>query len=714
MSPAPESPACEPPTGKDLPVVVGIGASAGGEDHCGGIILSGTGSDGTQGILAVKAAGGFTIAQSPESAKYDGMPKSAIQTGAVDYVLSPQEIAAKLCQIIEEGGRGAALHFERLPAKPFQAILELVRRRKRVDFTQYKPNTLTRRIKRRLGALHLSSMEDYFDYLRKNPAEVDILYRDLTISVTSFFRDAAYFRSLTRELTRYLKARRPNEVVRAWSAGCSTGEEAYSLAIVIHDVLEKLAVSDVAIQIFATDINEAGMEFARKGVYSPVSVEGVPRALVRRYFDDLDGKYRVKKFIREMVVFARHDLTTNAPFMKMDLICCRNVFIYFAPHIQERIFKIFHYSLNTKGMLFLGKSESVSVAKAYFDTLDTNAKIFERAAKAPAPEVYFSSLPPRPEFVPPPSQWPAKKEEEVERLEAAVRALVPDSVIVDADFNVLEIAGAGRDYLELRSGRVGKAIDKLIIGPLKSKVLTLLHRAKRGGQITKGFNFTVAQGKRKTRVIDVIVFPFKTEDGARFAVSFSPVLEANAVRAGATNSEARELEQELTATREHLQTVIEEQETSNEELQALNEELQSTNEELQSTNEELETSNEELQSANEELTTLNEEMSVKTGEVMSLYGQVHAIQNSIRSPLLVVDRNMNLMRYNEPAAALFSIDAAMVEKGVYMLNEAPRCGRPSICCTGASGPSGRCGPTSRWAGVSTSPTPTPSPTRNAG
>jgi two-component system, chemotaxis family, CheB/CheR fusion protein len=639
-------------------------------ESCGGIILSGTGSDGTQGVRAIKAAGGFVIAQTPETAKYDGMPRSAINTGLVDLVLTPKEIALQIGSIVNHLADDKSIEPVEYSEEPFDAIMEVLKRHSRVDFAQYKPNTLKRRLERRLKANRIDKVQDYFEMLKSDETEVARLFQDVLISVTAFFRDGEQYQALREALGRYLTDRPDNGTLRIWSAGCSTGEEPYSIAIIINELMRDLQVS-VDVQIFATDINEEAMAVARRGLYSFTSIEEMPTELLDRYFDRLEGGFQIKKNIRERVVFARHDVTRDPPFLKMDLVCCRNVFIYFESALQDKVIKVFHYALKPHGFLFLGKSESIGATKSFFVTVDNNAKIFQRNSRPSDPSVSFSSLQLERSEKKAINDVPRLRDVQ-EHIQSVIKSFAPHSIVVDEDMIVREIYGNAAKFLQFPEGSQNLNIDKLLSDELKNKVLTVLHRAKRSGEICVGSHFVYEKNSDK-ELVQAKVYPLKEAgDTQRLVVSFefsAGPSEDPKIMGGKKSSsrEIAELERELSATREHLQTVIEEQETTNEELQALNEELHSANEELQSTNEELETSNEELQSTNEELTTLNEELNIKSGELLDLNNYMATVHDAIQYPILVVDKNLILVRFNTCAERMFRLWASHRGKNVRLV-----------------------------------------------
>ncbi|KYF52960.1 hypothetical protein BE04_48185 [Sorangium cellulosum] len=638
-----------------------------------GVVLSGTGSDGAQGVRAIKAAGGVTLCQTPESAKYDGMPRAAKQTGAVDLELGLEEMANRLSKFNELAGRSdqpdASLRQLSLsPQDPYHSILTFLEKASRVNFARYKQTTVRRRIERRVIATRCESIEAYADYLRVRPEEGRLLFQDILISVTSFFRDEASFKALAAAIAERLDKKRTGDSFRAWVVGCATGEEAYSIAILVFEALAK-ANKQLNVQIFATDIDEQAMSVARKGLYQKAAVADIPPKLRSRYFDEQDQWFRIKDYVRDAIVFARHDVAQDPPFLKLDLVSCRNVLIYFNPHLQEHTLKTFHFAMDDQGVLFLGKSESATTVSDVFELTDKNAKIFARSGKkGDLPRSYS-----RQEFNRE-SALITKDRQSTTAMDlftAMVNGFAPDSVLVDDDHRVRHVFGNANRYLNFPKGEPSVSIQKLLPSDVAIELAALLHRAERSGHAAKGDHRHTFVVDREERKLQLTVVPLPSDGGTEFIVCFShahdPPRPARAPASGsrlAPDEQIRRLEQELAAAREHLQTIIEEHDTASEELQALNEELQSSNEELQSTNEELETTNEELQSANEELTTLNQEINVKSSELMTLNQRLIAIQNAIAYPLFVVDKNLRLTDYNPASRHLFRISE--VDRGQHV------------------------------------------------
>ena len=631
--------------------------------HAIGVILSGTGSDGSHGMRAIKANGGLTIAQEPETAKYDGMPKASIDAGCVDQTLPPESIGPELASISRFPR--PVVHQKTEETKTQDTINEiflLVRKRTDVDFTQYKMNTVRRRLERRMAANRIETLDAYLDFVQRQPAELDALCKDILISVTSFFRDGKAFEDIKAVLAGLLETKRPGDSIRVWVPACATGEEAYSFAMMLIDLLGDAAKS-YKIQVFATDIDLDAMRHARKGAYSTTTVEGLDKAYVSKYFDAMGQNFQIKKPIREMVVFARQDLIKDPPFVKVDVISCRNVLIYFNTDLQDRIFQVFHYALNPEGHLFLGKSESVGRCADLFRVVKTPSKIFQKRLGGPRSA--------NPVF----GAFRLKSAEggdtmlptNIPSIEAVVRdgfvdAYMPACVAINENLDILYYHGDVDGFVRFPQGRPNQNLGKLIADDFRIDLRALVHRARESGTIAVG-------SKRMLRTRDgellarLTVRPLRTEIGREpvFLVSCETVeaaAENGPVETASTPaSEIRliELEQELTATREHLQTVVEELETSNEELQALNEEMQAANEELQSSNEELETSNEELQSTNEELTTVNEELQVRTSELAAANADLQNIQDNVGFPMLVVDKGLRITRFTPQAARLFGL-----------------------------------------------------------
>jgi two-component system CheB/CheR fusion protein len=645
-----------------------------------GIILSGTGSDGAAGIHAIKAAGGFTFSQDPETAKYNGMPQSAIDTGSVDWILPPENMGAEISLIVLNRGLIPVATQAASAPSTLKTLLGKVRARTKVDFSQYKEPTLWRRIERRMAANHVSTLHDYLQVVDHAPVELDKLCKDILISVTAFFRDTDAFTRLDKVVGDILASKQPGDDIRVWVAGCATGEEAYSLAILFS---ERLGASfdQYRLQIFATDIDLDAMALARRGVFAASSLAHMDRNRIRANFTPHGDRYEINKNLRDVVIFARQDLVQDPPFLRLDLVSCRNVLIYFQSELQARLLSVFHYALNPGAYLFLGKSEGIFQQEALFGVVDKDGRLYRRHGVSARLPLLRSEM-----------QVPAAGLNQHQRptkpttpvgfenilLEAAGRHFIPTSILINGKFEIRHIHGDASRLLNVSPGRPAFDLISLIRRELRTEVQVLMRQA----QVKQA----LAQGRPRhikaldpTRGVRLSVHPVSaTGNETLFMVCIEWILPPagkNTVE-DSGNVTDKELEDELAATREHLQTLVEELETSNEEMQALNEEIQASNEEMQASNEELEASNEELQSTNEELATVNEELQIKTAETQELNIELECIQNSVDYPLLVLDQNCSLQRFNSAAARLFKLGAAQI--GRYLRDLALPSGMPDL------------------------------------
>jgi two-component system, chemotaxis family, CheB/CheR fusion protein len=617
-----------------------------------GIILSGTGSDGAHGIRAIKAAGGITMAQSIASSKYDGMPKAATHTGAVDMELAPEEIAAELARIarLEPPTR---YHSELPPKDPYQDIMAVLDRELGASFLHYKQSTILRRMERRILATRSESLKDYAAYLSQNPDEAKRLFQDMLISVTSFFRDPDSFKALNQHIVERLKAKPDHSTFRCWVVGCATGEEAYSIAILLAESIEKLK-KHVIVQIFATDLDEQALAIARRAIYPKTRFKDFPRTLREKYFTEYDdGGYQAKGSVREGIVFAKHNVTEDPPFLNLDLVSCRNVLIYFNASLQGKVFKTLHYALDLDGIAFLGRSEAAPLNDGCFELVDKQAKIYRR--------LHRKGEVPRPISRQDATREAAlisndRRNEATELFHSVIAGVVPDSVLVDDEFRIKHVYGNAASYLSYPAGAATQHVHKLVPHEMGLELVGLLYCAQKTHRTAWGRKREL-RAANQLRVVQQMVIPINTSARTQYLVCFQTTITdlVKGKRSRRKNAHLpaqeriKKLEQELASAREHLQTVIEEQETSNEELQALNEELQSANEEL-------ETTIEELQSTNEELTTLNQELNVRSSELQALNLRLQAIQGAIVYPLLVVNRNLQLSALNPAARHLFRLN----------------------------------------------------------
>ena len=646
--------------------------------NAGGVVLSGTGSDGTEGLREIKAAGGLTFAQTVASARFSGMPESAIKAGVVDVALPPAELAAELVALVRHpllSARDGELLVGPTDAGDLQKIFLLLREAVGVDLSEYKVTTIRRRMARRMALLHLDRLEDYVPLLRKNRAEAQALFGDILINVTSFFRDEKAFDILKeRVYPELIERKRGRGPIRIWCAGCSTGEEAYSLVIALLEVLKERHLTEISIQLFGTDVSEKAVEAARNGVYPDSAVKDVSPERLSQYFTKLDGGgYRINKFVRERCAFVRHDLASDPPFSKLDLVSCRNVLIYFGRALQERVIATFHFALNQPGFLFLGRAENIPEGENLFSVVDRDAKLFARTAVktalhlAPAREAFAAV--PRPDQalasrVPQPSEL-------VRRVEAQLLdAYAPPGVFVNERMDILHFQGHTGPFLEPAPGQPQHNLLKMARKGLLADLRIAFAQAKETGRTARREGVRV-EGDRAAKLCALVVVPVPVspESGERvFAVLFEegkpPLPEAQpsrssggriAARTRAAADRVEKLEEELQATKAYLQSIIGEHQRTNEDLVTANEELISSNEELQSLNEELETAKEEMQSTNEELSTLNEELQTRNGELDSVNGDLVNILASVEVPIVIVDGARRIRRFTPKARPILNL-----------------------------------------------------------
>lgn len=625
-----------------------------------GVILSGTGSDGAVGVRAIKASGGLVFAQEPGSAKYSGMPQAAIDTDCVDWVMTPEQIAAEIEIVIRSQGTIPMPVSETQVPATLRTLLQKVMRHARVDFSGYKESTVWRRILRRMVSNRVQTMEEYLALTEKNPDELNQLCKEILISVTSFFRDPKAFDALRDPLSQLLTQKLPGEEIRIWVAGCATGEEAYSITILLNELLGP-SISDFRVQIFATDIDLNAMAVARRGIYPASALSELESPLLERYFTSREGAYEINKALRDQVVFARQDLVQDPPFLRLDLITCRNVLIYFQGLLQEQVLSTFHYALRPGGLLFLGKSETAHQRDGQFEAIAKDAKIFRRRvgdARLPA-QMLSAATVVQSEQRTPVGRTRAQSQED-SLMRAVLEVSLPPSVVITSQLDIRHVFGDISSFMHIPAGRPDFNLLTLVRPEWRIEVQTMIYQVIQRKSALIGF---LRGGNRQVRM-SVRPLSLKisgNEDAYLVSFELLEAIDPNlATPLGTTGLPKPSIEEELIATREHLQTVIEELETSNEDTQALNEELQASNEELQASNEELQASNEELQSTNEELTTVNEELQIKTAELAETNADLENIQNSIGFLILVVNDQMRLVRYNLAAAQWLSLGNTLI------------------------------------------------------
>ncbi len=674
--------------------------------HCAAIVFSGADGDGAIGIKRVKERGGLTVAQQPDEAEQDSMPRSTIATGMVDWILPAAEMPARLCEYWhtekrlrlppEEGPQPA-----REPAVPaagddagqtavtdetaLHDVLAFLRARTGRDFTYYKRATILRRIARRMQVNVIEEMSNYLGFLRTHPGESGALLQDMLISVTNFFRDREAFAALEAAIPNLFRGKGHKDTVRVWCAACATGEEAYSVAMLLTEYAARLD-HPPTIQVFATDLDENAIAQARDGTYPETIAADVSEERLRRFFNKGHGNYRVKREVREIVLFALHDLLKDSPFSRLDLVTCRNLLIYLSRDAQRRALDIFHFALNPEGMLFLGTSESVDEDDTLFGVTDKKFRVYVRRAlarpKAPpvftgpsaqtqallrryqeAPVLPKASLPP---FAPSNTGEPepafASGEEQASWGEVHSRAVEdfgPPSVIIDSRHNLVRVSGQAGRLLQIGNGEVTNDLLRLIHPMLRVELRAAIFRAEQSGQVTETFNVPMdIEGVR--RAVDLRVAPMVAGAPGFLLVlfterEFAAGVTARASEDGEVAPAVRELERELEHSKGQLRDTVEQADANQEELKAANEELQATNEELRSTSEELETGREELQSINEELTTVNLEMKSKVEALGRSNSDLQNLMAATQIATIFLDQALCIQRYTPPAVALFNL-----------------------------------------------------------
>jgi two-component system CheB/CheR fusion protein len=653
------------------------------------VILSGTASDGTLGVAAIKGESGITFAQEPSSAKYDGMPASAIASGCIDFILTPAGIAKEIARIRHHPYIADRLNPEAQPVgddNDLEQIFRLLRRTTTVDFTGYKSPTIGRRIQRRMALQKIDAMKDYANLLHRDRGELDALYQDLLINVTSFFRNPEAFAALRQIVyPPILQARTSGSgPIRIWVPGCSTGEEAYSHAISIVEFLGDER-ADIPLQVFGTDLSESAIQRARAGVYKENIEADITPARLRRYFYKADGGYQIKKNIRDLCIFSTQNVFNDPPFSRMDLVSCRNVMIYLSQPLQKRVIPIFHYALNPTGFLMLGSTEGLlGAGSELFEMTDKKQKIFrKRLVSAP---VAFGFSVGKPEHAPSdeqtatPSKSPEIQKIPMELQREADRLLlaryVPPAVLINEHLEILQTRGRTASFLELPSGKASLNLLKMARPGLLFELQGAIDEARKQGFEAIRQHVRVEDEKTKTVTIRVVPFKVPTQVQHSFLIIFESDLPAeDGLSSGAPRTslvvepvpieeqsslgrQIVQLRQELAATREYLQSIIESQEGTNEELQSANEEIQSGNEELQSTNEELQTSKEELESANEELHTVNEEMQHRNELLTQLNNDLTNLLYSVSLPIVMVGADLSVRRFTPQAAAMLGLTSS--------------------------------------------------------
>ncbi len=616
-----------------------------------GIVLSGTGHDGAAGLAAIKRADGRAYVQQPDTARYDGMPTSAIAQSAVDAVLPPDGIARLLLEVARGRADTRMTELARESQNPLDMLLLRLKSRTGMDIRGYKQTTMRRRLARRLNATRCATVEHYIDLVTQQPEELDLLLQEMFISVTAFFRDRAAFDRLALAVRALVKEGKSADELRVWVVGCATGEEAYSITMVLLEALREEGAGR-QVRVFATDVSQEALTHARRGLYAQSIGAHVPPELLERYFDRVDNGYQVRGTLRTCISFSRHDVIGDPPFMRADIVSCRNLLIYFQPELQARVIPRLHYALKQSGLLFVGKSESVAQFEGYFEQIGKGGHLFHARGLRQLPPL-TSAITPR--VSPGQLQLTAVERMHAEHTRLLMDAYVPPSMLVTRDGAVVHTIGDVSAFVIFPAGRPTLNVAHIMRGEYRGEVQMLLPRASRENALVSGRSHLQASGAG----VVLTVRPATAVQPNTYLLAFERV-EGEAKPSTGLDASAGEvvLRSELIATQENLQTVVEELETQNEEMQALNEELQSTNEEMQSANEELETANEELQSSNEELTTVNDELSRKSRDLEDANADMVALLEGLPYPVLHLDDLLSITRTNSAARRLFGLPSA--------------------------------------------------------
>jgi two-component system CheB/CheR fusion protein len=636
------------------------------QSHAIGVVLSGTGVDGTMGLKNIKAHGGLTFAQDVETAAYDAMPQSAINADVVDFILAPENMPDQLIKLnrtLNLLDTDSAAPGKLTEEQSFKQLLTLLRMRNGVDFTYYKQTTIRRRILRRMVNVKLEKIVDYVDYVKQNIPEQDTLFHDLLIPVTSFFRDPKTFDNLCDTIfPELIKNKNTINPIRMWIAGCSTGEEAYSMGMCLHEYLGD-NISNIKIQIFATDVLDRSIAKARLGLYYKKELDGVSDARLQQYFIKANGTYHIKKSIRDMCVFATHNFLKDPPFAKIDFISCRNVLIYLEPFLQKKAFTTFHYSLNDKGYLLLGKSETVGSASELFLAVGKKDKLYTRKS---IPGKFMNVASDRREEILRENDFGLRTiERRIDDFqknadEILLSKYTPSSVVVNDQMDIVQFKGSTGDFLEPSPGKASLNVLKMAREGLSFEIRNALHKVKTTKEIFIKEGIVINNGKK---LVTIEVVPLLNTIEPHFLILFrDTVSNQSFINVSGSkikdekDTRIQQMEKDLSQAREDMRSITEDQEAANEELQSANEELLSGSEELQSLNEELETSKEELQSTNEELITVNQELFDRNEQLNQAKLYAEAIVTTVHEPLIVLSHDFKIKSANGSFYKIFGLN----------------------------------------------------------
>ncbi len=632
-----------------------------------GVVLSGTGADGALGVRAIRDAGGLTLAQSPESAKFDAMPRAAIGLGGADLVLAPAAIGKRLAELIRAGGPWSGDSVPGLGPVRLEAVTDQLRQITGIDFSQYKESTLRRQLQRRKAIRQVDGLEAYLALLTAEPEEAQALVQNLLVTVTAFFRDPQAFDALRELLRDYVDQRGSGERLRVWVPGCATGKEVYSIAMVISEVLGHPADLAARLRIFGTDLDETALTIARRAIYPISAAKGIPADLLHRFVSEPGDAMEICENLRNCAVFARHDVGVDPPFPNLDLISCRNTLIYFTQPMQERVMNLFRFGLLPGGLLFLGSSESLGSRIRGFSVASTKHRIYQRSREVEPRQRSSLAAAPTRQSVPstPVSRIAVLRETVPEQhmalLESLIRALCPPALVLDENHDVMEVIGDVTPFCRLAEGRMSTAAHAFLLPELQAEARALLLLARADGLAVSSEPIRMARGNRSVRLearsITVSERPFTvltfapSEEPAVADPSQSPALARDA----AFDREIERLERELLTSQDSLRRSLAELEQANEELEASSEELQASSEELQSSNEELEASNEELQATNDELGTLNQQLRTRSDELEQLNVDLENINTSLSQGMVIVDPQLRVSRFSPLAVRVFGL-----------------------------------------------------------